>query len=105
MLLLPVPWKDKIKLLVILEDENIERIKEHDCAEVIWAQLAPYSCHMVPESITIGYATADELKKIQKWAKEGNIAEAIKLVTDGFKYRPERGDHDFGPVSLTKKEN
>jgi len=103
MLLLPVPWKGKVKLLVILEEENIERIKEHDCAEVIWSQLGPNPPY--PESITIGYASAEELKKIQRWAQEGNIAEAIKLVTGGFKYRPECGDHDFGPVSLTKKEN
>ena len=104
MLLLPVSWNGKLKLLVVLEDENIERIKEHDCAEVIWSQLGLYA-NTRPESITIGYANPSEMKRIYAYAESGEIGEALKLVTGGFKYRPEVGDHDFGPVSLTKKEN
>jgi hypothetical protein len=103
MLLLPVPWKGKLKLLVVLQDENVERIKQHDCAEVIWAHLGQYQ-NMRPESITIGYASPDEMQQIVKWAEAGEIVECIKLVTGGFKYRPEAGDHDFGPVSLKKEK-
>jgi len=104
MLMLPIPFEGKLKLLVILEDENIERIKEHDCAEIIWSQLGQFAT-LRPATIGIGYASPDEMKQIVAWAQQGNIADALKLVTGGFRFRPEKGDHDFGPVSLKGEGN
>jgi tetratricopeptide (TPR) repeat protein len=94
----------KVSLLIILEDDNIERIKQYDQAEVHWEQLSAIA-HMRPATIGIGYATAEEAAKLGNFARQGKFREAIQLVTRGFKYHPELGDHDFGPVSLTKKEN
>lgn len=102
MILLPIPFDGKIKLLVVLEDDNVQRIKEHDCAEIIWAQLGQYA-HLRPSSITIAYANSPEMAQIHKWASEGKNAEVIGLLTGGFRFRPEEGDHDFGPISLRKK--
>lgn len=102
MLMLPVPYLGSLKLLIVLEDDNIARIKEHDCAEIIWSQLGQYA-HMKPSTVTIAYASAAEMKQIHKWAAEGNTAKAIGLLTGGFKFRPEAGDHDLGPISIKKK--
>lgn len=102
MLLLPIPYNGKLRLLVVLEEDNIERIKEHDCAEVIWSQLGPYAS-MRPETIAIGYASAAEMKEISQWATQGETEKALKLVTGGFKFRPEMGDHDAGPIPLKGK--
>lgn len=102
MLMLPISYEGKLKLLIILEDDNLQRIKEHDCAEVIWAQLGQFA-NLRPSTISIGYANPAEMKQIHAWAQAGNIRDCIKLVTEGFKFRPEAGDHDFGPVSLRKK--
>lgn len=103
MLMIPVLNKGRVDLLIVLEDDNIERIKQYDPAEVKWSQI-PWP-DVRPRTIGIGYATAEEIKKIHKLAEEGKPQEAIKLVTRGFKFRPERGDHDFGPISLGRKGN
>jgi hypothetical protein len=102
MLMLPFPYEGKLKLLIVLEDDNVQRIKEHDCAEINWAHLGQFA-NLRPSTITIGYANPAEMKQIQQWAQTGNIRDCIKLVTEGFKFRPEMGDHDHGPVSLRKK--
>ena len=41
MLLIPISKGSNIDLLIILEQDNIDRIQEYDPAEVIWSQLPP----------------------------------------------------------------
>lgn len=101
MLLIPVLNNGRVDLLVVLEDDNIERIKQYDPAEVKWSDLPYWAVR--PGVIGIGYATADEVRRIHEFAEAGKPEEAIKLVSRGWKFRPERGDHDFGATPLTKK--
>lgn len=91
-------------LLIVLEQENIDRIKEYDPAELKWNELGYFS-DVKPRSIQITFGSPEDIKKIHELAKVGKPVEAIKLVTRGWKFRPESGDHDFGPVSLIKKLN
>ena len=104
MLLLPIPWEGKLKLLVVLDSENVERIMKHDCAEVDMKMLGQHASTRV-STVTIGYANAQEMAQIHKWLQEGNAVEAVKLVTSGFEFRPDLGDHDHGPAPLGGKKN
>ncbi len=105
MIMIPLAWPDgSFDLIVVLEDENLERMREYDPAEIKWRDLGKFSQYR-PKTIQIGYGTSEDVKKISELSQQGKVAEAIKLVSRGWKYRPEAGDHDFGPVSLTKKRN
>jgi hypothetical protein len=101
MILLTAQRKDgTVNLVIVLGDENVERIKQHDAAEVIWQQLPWKYSSRLPHTIGIAYATSQEMQNIEQLAREGKNQEAIDLVTRGFRYRPELGDHDFGPTVL-----
>jgi len=104
MLLIPLPYQGKLRLLIVLEDDNITRIKEHDNAEVIWSQLKQFA-HLMPDVIAIGYVSPEEAVKLYDMANKGDMAGCVKLVTSGFKYRPELGDHDLGPKSIKGKSD
>lgn len=102
--MLPIPQNEnKLSLLIVLEDDNVARIKEHDCAEIHWNQVQRMYPRMTPATIGIAYATPSEMVQIQAFIEKDDVKSAIKLLTVGFKYRPEAGDHDFGPVSIKGK--
>ena len=108
MLLLPIPHPGGlIDLLIVLEDENLVRIKEHDNAEVHWQQLPTKG--MTLRTIGIAYANPEEAKKIYEWAEEGKVQECVQLLLkqsrEGFRYRPELGDHDYGPMTIKGKKS
>lgn len=101
MLLIPIPISDnRLSLLIVLEDVNIERIKDYDQAEIHWNQLPLKYRIKEPATIGIGYATPDEVLQITKLVHAGKPHEAVKLVTRKFTFKPEFGDHDHGPTPL-----
>jgi hypothetical protein len=93
-----------VDLLIALDDENIERIRKYDHAEVIWPQLPPEYSMRKPSTIGITFCTKEEQDQIARMAntdpdwKEKTFA----LLTRGFEFKPDKGDHDFGPVVLGK---
>jgi hypothetical protein len=100
LLLTQVLRNGTVNLLIVMSEENIERIKQYDQAEVHWGQLPPEYSMRKPRTIGVGYATEAEMVQIEKLVMKGKKDEAFALVTRGFKYRPEKGDHDFGPTLL-----
>jgi len=91
MLLLPIPLPNgKVNLLIVLEDANLERIKQHDCAEVNWSYLGVPVRN--PEKIGVGYVNPEECAQLHEMAKKGDVAGCLRLVTGGFKHRPDAGD-------------
>jgi hypothetical protein len=87
-------------LLIVLGDDNMERVKQYDPAQIEWHKLPQYFSRRLLNIVAVGYATASEMEQIKGLASQGRQAEAFALVTRGFKYRPEAGDHDFGPTLL-----
>ena len=84
-------------LLIVLGSDNIERIQEKDPFEINCAQLPG------PEPvghIGITYATDTEMVQMTQLMRQGKADQAVAMATAGFKYRPERGDHDLGPERL-----
>jgi hypothetical protein len=105
MMLIPLrtPETNRVDLLIILEQDNLERIKRHDNAEVMWGQLG-FDPGCRPGTISIAYATAEEVAKVKDLAAKGKPRDILCMLTGGFEYRPDLGDHDRGPESLTKCE-
>lgn len=105
MMLLPrVRRNGTVDLLIVLDEESISRIRLYDNAEVLWAQLPPEYSMRKPNCIGVGFATAAEIKQIE----EASVSDAdwkekaYALLTRGFKFQPDKGDHDFGPIVLGK---
>lgn len=107
MMMIPIPHDGILDLLVILEDENLERIKQHDNAEVNLQQLQMLNgIHLQkskPRFVWIAYANPAEVARLHELRSQGRIEEALKLLTGGFKFRPDLGDHDKGPQRLPQK--
>jgi hypothetical protein len=93
-----------VDLLIVLDEQSIERIRAYDQAEVLWGQLPHEYSARRPNCIGIGFATTEELNEIERLsATDENWKEkAYALVTRGFKFQPDKGDHDFGPITLGK---
>jgi hypothetical protein len=87
-------------IMIILGEDNIERMKEKDpfelrCWELPWTE--PLGV------VTISYANPTEMVQIEQLARQGKQDEAMKIATgttSGFAYRPDKGDHDRGPERL-----
>jgi hypothetical protein len=94
----------KVDMLIVLDETSIDRIRKYDPAEIQWQQLPKEYSMRQPATIGITFATAEEQKEIERmsqtdpeWKKK-----AFQMLTRGFQYQPELGDHGFGPISLDK---
>jgi hypothetical protein len=83
-------------IFVVLDDDNLERIKKYDPAEIVTKSLGPPWTGRKLKDIVITYATAAEQAQVIAMCREGRIREALRLLTRGWQYRPDRGDYD-GP--------
>jgi len=104
MLISRVRRNGKVDIVIVLAEENIERIKVYDPALVEWHQMPHEVSMRVPQLIAVAFATADELKQIESWSVSDPEwkQKALDLLSRGFKFRPDKGDHDFGPTVLGK---
>lgn len=104
MLILPLPRTDgKFELVVVLEDENIERIKRYDPAQFEMEKVTEDGERIGLARLTIAYASPADLLWIRELVERGKNGEALKFIARGWEYRPDLGDHDGKPVPLAKK--
>jgi hypothetical protein len=94
----------RVDLLIALGEDSIERLRVYDPAEIMWSQLPSEYSTRRPETIGITYITATEQAEIERMSVSDPDwkEKAYKLLTRGFEYRPDTGDHDFGPTVLGK---
>lgn len=87
-------------VLIILGEDNLERMKEQDPFEI---DAREFPWREPIGFISISYATQAQMTQIEQLVRQGKRDEALDLAVQtmhGFKYRPERGDHDLGPERL-----
>jgi hypothetical protein len=62
-----------------------------------------YSMRM-PSTIGITFCSAEERAQIERMSVNDPDwkEKAFAILTRGFEFKPERGDHDFGPTMLGK---
>lgn len=99
---IPVKLKNtqKMDLFIFLQDENLERMKLYDPAEVVKKLLPVEFQNLEIRNVIIGYATHEDFLKITTMCKDGTSFEALRYLTKGFKYRPDLGDSDSAYLSL-----
>lgn len=102
MLITRVRRNGTVDLLIVLAEENIERIHQYDPVEIIWSQMPSEISMRRPATLAVTYASAEEQKQIEqdsisdpKWKEKW-----FDKVTRGWKFRLDKGDHDFGPTVL-----
>ena len=88
-------------IIVLLEDDNLERIKAYDPAEITIRKLG--LSHLRLQDVVIGYATAQEAAQVAAIRDRAEIPELLKKLSRGYQYRPDKGDHD-GPYLSLKVE-
>ena len=98
-ILLPEPDGTKTHVMIVLEQANLDRIKQHDNAELP-AKDFMYQPQFKGKlgSVIIAYATPAEMKAIQQHVAAGDHMWALKLLSSGYTVKPE--DHDNGPAPL-----
>lgn len=94
----------RVDLVIVLDEENILRMKRYDPAQISWAGLPDEISMRTPNSIGVAFATAAELKVIERMsvADPDWKEKALQMLSRGFEYRPDLGDHDFGGTVLGK---
>ncbi len=82
-------------LWVVLGDENLTRIREYDPAEIVTAKLGMPWRGLRLRNVMICYANTEEIERLVSAPTRAAVLLLIKeVLSRGFKFRPERGDHD-----------
>lgn len=104
LLIFRVRRNGSVDVLIALDEDSIGRIRRYDQAEVIWPQLPAEYRMRRPGTIGITFATKEEQDQIARMSNTDPEwkEKAFKLLTRGFEFKPEMGDHDFGPTVLGK---
>lgn len=84
-------------VFVVLQDENWSRMTQYDPAEVPIARLGMPWVTKTLKDVVIGYANATDLAEVQRHVTAGEPMKALRHLSRGFAFRPDRGDHDRGP--------
>jgi len=81
-------------LFVVLEDENLERIKKKDPAEIVGRNLGQPWTFLRMRNVVIVYATAEESKSLSGCPNKAEMLRQLKQLSSGWEFRPDRGDGD-----------
>lgn len=91
--------EQEYSLFIGLQNENWERIREYDPAEVRLREVVrqkPLFGSLRLRDVIVGYVTDEDINVAMGKFLAGKPQEAMRFLTRGFRYRPEAGDHD-GP--------
>lgn len=92
----------EIDVFVILEDDNIERIRKYDPAEIVRKNTGQFA-NLAIRNVVIMYASKADIATIMPMFENGNPRQALQYLSRGWKYRPDSGDHDGDYESLLKR--
>lgn len=97
MILLPIETEGHKEdaVIIVLDPSQIERLNMADPAEVVLRQTGK---HLVNPTIQICLERPS--KEWTRILQSGDLKAILKFLGRGFKFRPDKGDHDRGPESL-----
>jgi hypothetical protein len=99
MQIIPIETEDHAAdmLVVVLDSANLERMKKADPAEVKMKEIPK---NLVNPIITICYEHGSpEFKRL---VQAGDLKALLKFLARGWEFRPDKGDHEGGPESLSR---
>jgi hypothetical protein len=95
---------DHYNVMVVLADVNIARLKLRDpvelCTQALHETCGKPFAKLRLRDVVITYATVEEIKAVTVMLDAGEGHKALRLLTRGYKFRPEEGD-DSPAVLLT----
>ena len=102
MSLITIPMRqegeDSYVLFVILSDDNINRIKSYDPAEIHLPDMGKDFNRLDLKGVNIMYASNEEIEEMIKNPRD--VVKMILKLARGWSFRPDLGDHDGPPVSF-----
>lgn len=101
MMVIPFRINDaQYSLYVILGKDNLERIEQYDPAEVTLNKLGESFASLTVKDVVILYATDAEAEQVVAMCAAGKVREALRMLSRGFRFRPDDGDYDGPYLSL-----
>ena len=85
-------------VVVVLDRHSIDRILVRDPAEIGLHELPPMFREMKCRDIVITFGTDEDFKHVKELVAAGQVKDAFKLVTRGWKFRPELGDGNLSEL-------
>jgi hypothetical protein len=85
----------EFSVFVVLEGENLERMKANDPAQInVWKMGEPFA-RLKLRDVMITSPSADDVAKALVLIRGGQPRKAMEFLSRGFKYQPDRGDSDL----------
>jgi len=88
-------------IICALQDENLERIKQKDPAQLQIYRLGEPFSKLNLREVHLTHITDKEMEVIQTMISNGeDVRGFLKKLCSGWKYRPDKGDNDLPPATL-----
>lgn len=94
----------KYSVAIILGDDHIARIRGYDPATVALADLPADWHDKELQDLVVAYATDAEQRTAVELCRQGKSADAIRLVTRGFRFRPDVGDGEDPELLAARRQ-
>ena len=96
MMITRIRHSGRVDVVIVLSEENIERIRSYDPMDINWDDTPPEVRTQCPQTIGVAYATQEELTTIEKMAASDPDwkEKALAMLSRGFDFRADLGDHD-----------
>lgn len=88
-------------LVIILECDNVDRMRAQDPCEVDIGKFPAMYHSMRIQGVLVAYATPEESIQISVMAGRQDVESIMKLLLRGWKFQPELGDQDGPYETLT----
>lgn len=87
--------RDEYSVFVILEAENLQRMKDNDPAQVnVWKMPDEYR-RMKLRDVIIATPSPEDTAEAILLIRSGKPKDALQLLSRGFQYKPREGDSDL----------
>jgi hypothetical protein len=95
MMITSVRRNGRVDVVIVLSEENIERIRRYDPMDINWDETPSDIRTRLPQTIGVAYATQEELTTIEKMsASDPDWKEkALAMLSRGFDSRADLGDY------------
>lgn len=85
----------EMDIFVVLEDDNIQRIQQYDPAEIVHHQMGQPWADLAIRNVVVSYASPTDMLTIKVMLEhDRDVAAALRYLSRGFAFRPDKGDTD-----------
>lgn len=99
MLMLPIETRSHVNdmLIIVLDSVNIQRLREADPAEI---DTKVCGKQLVNPTVMVCYE--EPTPQFNRLMQGNDIKAILEYLGRGWKFQPDKGDHDRGPESIAK---